>query len=446
MFSVRHASALSVSFSLGVLLTLGACRGSCGGGEKGPAPTSSSSATAEEAGASTKGPSEHADKGQLSKLSNLLYTTKSAVAVSSKVDNPKDFPEHLIDGKPETAWNGKTGDLSGWIAVRIPKEAHVAFVAMTTGFDKKDLFTQNHRIKRVKVTRDGKVLREATLDVGQRAPQKITIDADGGELRIDVLETEPGTKKEWKELTVSEFSVWGDPKTARLPATRIPRVTIGSFEAPKEKAVTPLPLADSFQKYCKEYNERETPVFLDAAGDFPGLIEGPYCSVGEPLIASPPAPFLDVKSITRTDLKARTTGVGIRTKKGIFFTDIAVALEDLRNPGCGGACSQKTKSVEMVTTPRGPALVTVIDEHCWTNPWPAAYPEVPGEEGSPGSSTYVRRAEVCTVDADGDVACTQHEVSKVETKYRAYEEDFERVPWDSPKRRRVLPNGELVFE
>src|SRR5687767_2662524 len=50
---------------------------------------------------------------------NLLVTTAAEVTVSSRVDNPRDFPEHLVDGKHETAWNGKTGDLSAWIEVKL---------------------------------------------------------------------------------------------------------------------------------------------------------------------------------------------------------------------------------------------------------------------------------------------------------------------------------------
>jgi hypothetical protein len=305
-----------------------------------------------------------------SKLSNLLYTTDAAVAVSSKVDNPKDFPEHLVDGKPETAWNGKTGDLRGWIAFRIPPNARIAWITLSTGFDKNDLFTQNHRIKKIRIMRNKENVREVDLDVEQRAPQKIPLAVDGGEIRIDVLETVPGTKKEWKELTVSELAVWGDPRDAKLPA-----------------------------------------------------------------------PFLEIRSVMRTDTRTRTSNVAVRTKKGLFFTHLDLAVEDLRNPGCAGGCTQQRKSVEVVTTPKGPALATVVDEHCWNNPWPSA-----DGEGTPGSSTYRERAEVCTVSDAGERACTAYDVSTTEAKYREYEDDFGRVPWSSPKRRRTRPTGELVFE
>nr|MCU0685220.1 hypothetical protein [Polyangiaceae bacterium] len=57
-----------------------------------------------------------------------------------------DFPEHLIDGKPETAWNGKTGDLvGGWVAFRLPSGVRVRRIELSAGFDKVssagDLFT-----------------------------------------------------------------------------------------------------------------------------------------------------------------------------------------------------------------------------------------------------------------------------------------------------------------
>lgn len=419
-------------WSIFALLGLLACRDN----EKKPVPTAASANASASVAAIAKDPG-----ATTSKLSNLLYTTDASVAVSSKVDNPKDFPEHLIDGKPETAWNGRTGDLTGWIAFRVPAKAHIAWIALSTGFDKKDLFTQNHRIKKIRITRNKEKAREVVLDVEQRGPQKIPLDVDGGEIRIDVVETVPGTKKEWKELTVSELSVWGDPKDAKLPKARIPRVTVGSFEAPKAKSVTPDPLVDSFEAYCKDYEAREKPAFLAAKDDYPGFIEPPYCTVGDALVAKPPAPFLEIRSVTRTDTRARTANVGVRTKKGIFFTNIDLGVEDLRNPGCAGGCTQQRKSVEIVSTPKGPALATVVDEHCWNNPWPS-----PDGEGTPGSSTYRERAEVCTVTDGGDLACTAYDVSTTEATYREYEDDFGRVAWSTPKRRRLLPTGELVFE
>lgn len=168
---------------------------------------------------------------------NLLQTVPSKLAVSSTVDNPRDFPEHLIDGQPETAWNGKSGDLAGaWIAFRVPADAHVDHVEMNVGFDKKsgdvDLFTANHRIKRVKVRRGAKVIGEVTLDVENRGLQKIPVDADGGpDFKIEIVETVPGTKPEWRELVVSELVVVGRPGKTRRPAGEPLRVSVADLDA-----------------------------------------------------------------------------------------------------------------------------------------------------------------------------------------------------------------------
>src|SRR5687768_17555026 len=51
---------------------------------------------------------------------DLLHWTPAAVSVSSNVQNPRDYPHHLVDNKPETAWNGKTGDLNATISFRVP--------------------------------------------------------------------------------------------------------------------------------------------------------------------------------------------------------------------------------------------------------------------------------------------------------------------------------------
>jgi hypothetical protein len=79
---------------------------------------------------------------------NLLVSAPTTVAVSSTVDNAKIVPAHLVDGKLDTAWNSRTGDLVGaWVAVRVPKEAHVTSIKLTAGFVKSDktgdLFAMN---------------------------------------------------------------------------------------------------------------------------------------------------------------------------------------------------------------------------------------------------------------------------------------------------------------
>ncbi|HEY4180049.1 MAG TPA: hypothetical protein VGM90_24570 [Kofleriaceae bacterium] len=162
----------------------------------------------------------------------------TAVAVSSTVDNAKIKPDHLIDGKLDTAWNAVTGEANPWIAVRIPAGAHVRAIKMTVGFtaiDKKlgDLFTENIRIQKVALSRDGKRLLETTLDIENRDLQTLKLDAGGGDYRIDVLTTVPGSKKTWKEVAVSELEVWGTPAPIEPNAKKGPPlvVKIGDLDA-----------------------------------------------------------------------------------------------------------------------------------------------------------------------------------------------------------------------
>ena len=165
---------------------------------------------------------------------NLLASTPTTVAVSSTVANAAILPEHLVDGKLATAWNSRTGELAGaWIAVRVPADARVRAIKLTVGFtltDKRgDLFTMNPRIKKVRVSRGGKVLIEKALDIANRSLQEIAIDQPGGDFEIRVLEVEPGSKKDWREVCVSELEVWG---TTPKPVRTAPAIRVGSLDGP----------------------------------------------------------------------------------------------------------------------------------------------------------------------------------------------------------------------
>lgn len=161
----------------------------------------------------------------------------TAVAVSSTVDNARILPAHLVDGKMTTAWNSVTFDKSPWIAIRVPAAAHVTAIKMTVGFtaiDKRlgDLFTENHRIKHVTVYRDGARLGEFPLDIENRELQTLKLDAAGGDFKITIDETVPGTKKNWQEVAVSELEVWGSPDPAAMPPKKPvpPPVALGSLD------------------------------------------------------------------------------------------------------------------------------------------------------------------------------------------------------------------------
>jgi hypothetical protein len=264
---MKRASTFALaSFALAVAGATAGC-GSCngGGGEARDAAAGAFDAaeTANAADGSLGFAHETVGDAGAEGLVSLLAWTDSRVAVSSTVDNPRDFPEHLIDGKMDTAWNGKTGDLlGGFIAFRVPKEARVDRVRIACGFDRKakdgrDLFTANHRIARLRVWRDGTALKEVTLDTSRRDLQSIDIDGPGGDYRLSVLETLPGTEPSWKELVVSELQVLGDPRGARLPGPHTPRVRVGSLDAaewdgaaPSGKAAVETGPRSSIDAYC----------------------------------------------------------------------------------------------------------------------------------------------------------------------------------------------------
>jgi len=163
---------------------------------------------------------------------DLLHAVPATIAVSSTVDNAKILPAHLVDGNLETAWNSRTNDLVGaWIAVRLPAGVKVASVKLTVGFTKQDkklgdLFVENPRIKKVRVTHDKTVV-DKVLDLDNRGVQEISISGEGGDYKVEVLEVAMGTKPTWREICVSEFSVWG---TATAAKPTKPAVQIGSLE------------------------------------------------------------------------------------------------------------------------------------------------------------------------------------------------------------------------
>ena len=168
---------------------------------------------------------------------NLVVSVPTIVAVSSTVDNRTILPEHLVDGKLDTAWNSRTNQLVGaWVGLRLPADVTVQTIKLTAGFTKKDrklgdLFTLNPRIERVRVLRDGKTIAEKKLDTELRTLQTIDVNAAGGDYRIEVTDIIPGTKKQWREISISELEVWGLPGATAVKKQK-PIIRVGSFDPP----------------------------------------------------------------------------------------------------------------------------------------------------------------------------------------------------------------------
>jgi hypothetical protein len=202
----------------------------------------------------------------------LLHGSAATVAVSSMVANNTIYPSDLVDGKLSTAWNSQTGDLQGaWLAFRVPAAAHVTRIRMTAGFanihGSEDWFTMNYRIKTVRVLRlgvDGDFARH-TFDPDNRGLQDIRIDGPGGDFKIEVVDVIPGTKKNWREICVSELQVWGTLPANMARRHDIPDVAVGSLDEPPlpNRAITidPLPSYGSLDAFCNEYLARPAEQF-----------------------------------------------------------------------------------------------------------------------------------------------------------------------------------------
>jgi hypothetical protein len=188
---------------------------------------------------------------------NLLRRTAARVAVSSQVASAKDRPEHLVDGRLDTAWQTQSGDLVGaWIRVRLPKGSHVERLGIVPGFDAVsakhgDLFTANHRVARILVRQGSILLAEWKLDPNNRHMQFLDVEASDDELTLEIAEVVPGTRKGWSEVCVSELQVlgWADS----LEEERTPTVVVGLFEeadvltdAASGPAAAPCPPKDAW--------------------------------------------------------------------------------------------------------------------------------------------------------------------------------------------------------
>ena len=346
---------------------------------------------------------------------SLIPWTDSRVAVSSTVDNQKDYPEHLIDGKLDTAWNGRTGDLSGFIAFRVPRETHVASVQLTVGFDKKDLFTGNHRISRVKISRDGAVLREVALDVEKRGLQSIAVDRPGGDFEIRVAATVPGTNAKWKELVVSELVVLGDPGRARRTSPHLPRVRVGSLDAPEsrfvpdedgggaEPGVGPWP---SIASYCAAYEARakarRQKRYEDPSHPCSEL-PAPSCALETPTPIAGAAPFVSSAILTLTDGIVRSRSIAIETDRGWWPGMLGLDGADecqLGDPGTETAELRMVKTIAL-------AVVAFEIERRTSDPM-YSDPET-GEPSMWVRETAQRRLDVCRV-LGGELRCNESHV------------------------------------
>lgn len=175
------------------------------GPSAGDAPPSASASPNANAGASASRAATALD---------LLHTEGVEISVSSQVENSRDVPANLVDGDPSTSWSSRTGTMtSEAIWVRMPEGASVERLELTAGMTAQrggqDLFTMNPRVRAVRVWIDGVNRGTFALDVESRALQTVPVRGGGGLWRIELSNVLLGTRRDWREVSVSELRFIG---------------------------------------------------------------------------------------------------------------------------------------------------------------------------------------------------------------------------------------------
>lgn len=390
------------------LLALSGCQSSPAPGDAAPPPlTAVASASATIAPAPPRPP-----------LIDLLYRTKARVAVTSNVKNPKDYPEHLIDRRPETAWNSETGDLGARVLFRVPPSARVQRILVTVGYDKVnkdgDLFFMNHRVAQVEISREGQSLGTFDLHPERREPQAIELDQQGGTFEIRPTRTVPGTRDAWREIVISELVVLGAAPEEEQLAPAMPQVTIGTLDrvmvdsGPLQAVRAGAPYPD-VQAFCAAHlraerqligriHEKDKSFHLDE-------IE-PYCGARKdrPVIRKAlSAPFTNLVVLSLLEGREMVDRLAIVTTRGLFPSPITLSME-YPGPGCGMTSSYAIDSATVETTGKGsPALVLRITKY-------AAY-LMTSPENFESAAGFVA---ACVLDAAGVPACREELVSSFE--------------------------------
>jgi len=197
---------------------------------------------------------------------DLLHAIPTKIRVSSTVANPKILPSHIADNDQTTAWNSKTGELVGaWIEITLGDGAEAHELRLTAGFTAKgpngeDWFTMNPRIKKLTVTADGAPAGTFTLDVANRELQAFPVKATQT-VRVDIAELAPGSNKTWREASISEIELWGqppvgwtEPKPALMPIVGVGADSIPS--APDDPCAAVEAAREAFiAEHAKDRNE-----------------------------------------------------------------------------------------------------------------------------------------------------------------------------------------------
>ena len=308
----------------------------------------------------------------------LLHNVPCEVIVSSAVESKTITPAQLVDGDRATAWNSTTGDLVGaWVEVTLPAEVTVEQIKLVVGHTGKgeegDYFPMNHRIKKLRILRNGVRLADVSLDPDSRELQQIKVGRPGGVFRLQVLATVPGTKRSWREIAIAELEVWGTlpaGMTARHHSVKVGRAT------------------DVRARWD------DPPVLKRAVGKarpFDVVCNTTNCTAGAMTKLEPK----DARFKTIAVETATRTGYAryyIETEAGWWF--MGAATFGVYSEGATVA------AVEQLAFEDGYALITV-------------------DQRAPTTRDHVRLFTICTIAPDGTPACLNHvlPVEVINTKH-----------------------------
>jgi hypothetical protein len=239
---------------------------------------------------------------------DLLQSVPTAVATSSAYRDSERQVPLLFDGDLATAWNSRSGELAGaWIDVRVPAGATGTSIAITAGFvrvgENGDLFTGNHRVARVKVSRDGQEVLVHALDTNSRELQTVPVTGPGGVYRIEVAEVLAGSRDDWQETCISELRVMGHAPGAR-EGGGFPRFAVGALPEPAE--AVPAPDRAEFGAVLR----RRATWFAREWGEHDDAVMSTQLNTGEPDITRPEA-------------------AGFRLKRGQILRRVAELVEPI---------------------------------------------------------------------------------------------------------------------
>lgn len=145
---------------------------------------------------------------------DLLHAVETTVTVSSAFGGDAGRVAMLWDEDLTSTWCADAGQAAGaWIEVRVPSDAFVEHLRMTNGDTAtrggRDLYRAQHRIRRVRVSRNGTEIGTFPLDPDDQTLQHVPARGEGGTWRIEVVDVVPGTAETMREACVSGLQVMG---------------------------------------------------------------------------------------------------------------------------------------------------------------------------------------------------------------------------------------------